>query len=251
MTINRRNQIMIFTAIAVLLGLLAAFTAVSIIKKYTDTVQVVVAAKDIPAYKKITLDDLKVVELPKIAVPKDYTNSISELQGKYLMIPVSAGDVVRTSKIADQKTDSLLAAKLTHLKDPSLRAFALPYTKESGVGGEINEGDRIDIIASVKIETSGGLVGVGKTVAHNVLVLKVEKPNDAGQGILIVALTPQQIEDIAFALTSGTLRYSLNGYETDAQASETQGVTGADWLERYGFWLPGQIRQDIGQQKIH
>jgi len=231
----------------VILGLAAAYTAVSIVKKYTDTVQVVVAARDIPAYKKINADDLKLVELPRISVPKDSTASISELQGRYLIWPVAAGDVIRTSKIADQKIDSLLTAKLTHLKDPSLRAFALPYTKETGVGGEISEGDRIDIIASVKIETSGGVVGVGKTVARNVLVLKVEKPNDAGQGILIVALTPQQIEDIAFALTSGTLRYSLNGYETDIQASETKGVTGADWLERYGFWLPGQIRKEVGQ----
>ncbi|MGB9809059.1 MAG: Flp pilus assembly protein CpaB [Caldanaerobacter sp.] len=235
---------------AVILGLAAAFTGIHIIKKYTYTETVFVATRDIEAYQRITADDIKATEMPKIAIPKDAVKDPKEIIGKHNMWPIASGDIIRKNKIADTKINSLISAKLSSLKDPTLRAFALPYTKETGVGGEINEGDRIDIIASVKIETSGGLVGVGKTIARNVLVLKTEKPAEDGKGIIIVALTPQQIEDIAFALTSGTLRYSLNGYETDINAANTQGVTGADWLEKYGFILPGQVKdQNLMERK--
>lgn len=230
-----KNQWIVFTAAAVIFGLIAAFSAVYIIKGYTNTAKVVIAVREIPAYKKITADDLKVVEMPKISIPTDAAVDISEITGKYLMWPVIAGDMIRKSKIADFKIDSILSAKLTHLKDPKLRAFALPYTKETGVGGEIEPGDRVDIIASVKIDSGSGLTGVGKIIAQDVLVLETQKPQESGTGILIVALNPEQIEDIAFALTSGNLRFALNGYDTDPDAAKTGGVTGNEWLEKYGF----------------
>ncbi|WP_083515178.1 Flp pilus assembly protein CpaB [Fervidicola ferrireducens] len=247
--IAKKNTWVLFTVIAVIFGLIAAYTSVSIVRKYTDTDKVVIAAGDIRAYRKVTLDDVKVVEIPKVAIPSDAVKSLNDIVGKYLMYPVSAGDIIRASKIADMKISSLLSAQLTHLKDPKMRAFALPFTKETGLGGNIEPGDRVDIVASVKIDTNTGPVGVGKIVAQNVQVLQVEKPSSGGTGIVIVALTPQQIEDIAFALTSGQLRFALNPYETDVNAAKTEGVTGKAWFEKYGFTLPGEGTSDTIKNK--
>ncbi|MGB9880286.1 MAG: RcpC/CpaB family pilus assembly protein, partial [Anaerolineae bacterium] len=115
------------------------------------------------------------------------------------------------------------------------RAFALPYDALTGVGGEVQDGDRVDIVASVKIESTGGQVGVGKIIGRNVLVLKASRGQEGDKGTVILALTPSQIEDIAFALTSGQIRLALNPYVTDEQAANTEGVTGRLWLEKFGF----------------
>lgn len=238
-----------FTIIAVILGLIAAYTAVYIVRGYTNIDKVVIATKDIKAYQKVSLDDVEVVEIPKIAIPADAVKTVNDIVGKYLMYQITAGDIVRMSKIADVKGTALLSAQLTQLKDPKIRAFSLPYTSETGVGNNLEPGDRVDIIASVKIDTNSGPVGVGKIIAQNVQILKIQKASEGGTGILTVALTPQQIEDIAFALTSGQLRFALNPYDTDVNAAKTEGVTGKQWLEKYGFILPGQSVPENNQDE--
>jgi Flp pilus assembly protein CpaB len=103
------------------------------------------------------------------------------------------------------------------------------------VGGKIVPGDRVDIIASVKMDSQLGTVGFGKVVGANVLVLDVSQPSQGSRGSLTVALIPAQIEDIAFALSSGTISFALNPYNTNVQAAVTTGVTGQDWLLRHGY----------------
>jgi pilus assembly protein CpaB len=226
-----------FLLLAVVFAAGAALIAANTVRSFNETEAVVVALKDLPAYAEIKTEDVKVVETPAASVPKDAFLRIEEVQGKYLRYPVFAGEVLRAARLADTHPDKgLMAARLSALKRPDLRAFSLPYDETIGVGGEVKEGDRVDIVASVKIETGArGQVGLGKIVARNVVVLKTVKGEDGDKGTIVLALTPGQIEDIAFALTSGQVRLALNPYETDEQAAETPGVTGPSWLEKYGF----------------
>lgn len=234
---KRKNSAILFLLIAVMLGVAAAFLSVQTVRSFNETGKAVMAVKDLPPYALLKPEDVKLVDMPAASVPLDAVQSLKEVNGRYLASPVLAGEVLRKGRLAEVRGDrGLMAAKLSALSRPDLRAFALPWDAQSAVGGKIKDGDRIDIVASVKIDGgSAGSVGVGKIVARNVEVLEVVKGSEGDRGSLIVALTPPQIEDIAFALTSGQLRFALNPYNTDEGAAATQGVTGKAWLEKYGF----------------
>lgn len=235
----------VFLLLGVLVAAGAAVLAVQIVRGLSETTPVVVAVRDLAPYQPVTADDIRVADVPAVSVPGDAARQPEQVVGRYTRDALYAGDMVRERRLADVRGDrGLLAAQVTELKDPAVRAFALPHDAVSAVGGEIAPGDRVDIIASVKIDAGNSLqVGVGKIVAANVLVLKVtgggSQEEGSGKGTVIVALKPDQIEDIAFALTSGQVRFALNPYTTDVAAAQTQGVTGRAWLEKYGF-LSGQ-----------
>lgn len=228
------NALFLLAAVCFALG--AAYMTVQTIRGFNEVAPVVVAARDIPPYTQVTRDDVKVADVPTAAIPSDAITKLDAIVGKYLKSPVYKGDVIRAARIATVTgPDSLMSAKVTELGRPDLRAFALPYTAENGVGGEIKAGDRVDIVASVKMDTPNGQVGCGKIVGRGVPVLTAQLGGQNSTGTIIVALTPQQIEDIAFALTSGQVRFALNPYNADEKAAETTGVTSQDWLAKYGF----------------
>ena len=238
----------LFLLLAVVFALAAAAGSVMLVRQFNETKVVVVAVKDVPPYTRVTKEDVKEVEFPAAAVPEDAVRRVRDVEGKYFKAAVLAGEPVRKARLADVLLDrGLMSAKVSALNEPGIRAFALPYDAQAGVGGTVREGDRIDIVASVKIDSPSGSVGVGKIIARNVLVLQVGKAGEGDKGTVVVALTPQQIEDIAFALTSGQVRFALNPYQTDEKAAETSGVTGQAWLERYGFRFDapqgGQVRR--------
>lgn len=224
-------------------GLLAAMVAVRTVRAFNETQPVLVATRDLQPYTELTREVVKVAELPKVSIPADAIRDPALLEGKFLKDLVLAGEVIREARLATTRGQQILAAKLTELKDPRLRAFALPYDAASAVGGKVRPGDRVDIIASVKIDAGSGYsVGVGKVVGQAVPVLEVNEQGGSAGGTIVLALQPEEIEDIAFALTSGKLRFALNPYDTDTAAARTEGVTGRAWLEKYGFLsAPGDV----------
>ncbi len=241
-----RGKGMLYLTAFVAAGLVAAWLAVRTVRSFSETEEVVIAIRDLLPYTQVAADGIKVVEMPSISVPPDAIRDPKELAGRYLRDTILAGEIARKARVADTQGDRLLGAQLTMLKDPSLRAFALAFDPASAVGGKIRPGDKVDIIASVKIEAGQGLsVGVGKIVAQAVNVLQVNQIDGGGNGsTLVLALKPEQIEDIAFALTSGYLRFALNPYNSDPTAAQTQGVTGRAWLAKYGFLdQSGQVQR--------
>lgn len=235
---RRRSDL--FLMFAVVFAVTAAFVAVRIVRSFNETRWAVVAVREVPAYAVITADDVKAAEVPAVMVTKDTAGGLKEVLGRYTNSPILPGEIVRAGRLADVRPDrGLLSARLSELGRADLRAFAIPFDSGTGVGGDVRDGDRVDIVVSVKIDTGAGSVGVGKVVAANVSVLSVKRAAEGeGRGVLVLALTPSQIEDIAFALTSGQVRFALNPYRSDESASATPGVTGLGWLEKYGFAAP-------------
>lgn len=234
----RRKGSFLFLVLSVALGLAAAYVAVKTVRGYNEVAAAVVAEKDILPYTRVAPEDVKVKEVPLAALPPDAILDPEEAVGKYLDSKVLAGEVLRKPRLADVRPDrGVLSARLSELESPRLRAFALPYDRNTAAGGEIREGDRVDLVASVKIDTGQKSLGVGKIIGRNKLVLRVI-PGEQGKGTVVLALTPAEIEDVAFALTSGEVRLALNPYDTDETAAATPGVTGESWLKKFGFGVP-------------
>lgn len=254
---KKKNTGLIWLIIAVLMGLAAAGVAVVVVRQATEQVPAVIAVRDIPAFKRIAPEDVQLEQVPLASlrfsdpqktVPLFFQKLDASVIGKVVNAPILKGQVLYKEQVTSEVAGkTLVEARLNAKNDAMKRAFALPFNPESGVGGEIRDGDRVDIIASVKIDTGAGSVGVGKIVAQNVEVIRMLVGQD-GKGTMIVALTPEEIENISFALTSGTIRYALRPALADVPIVETPGVTGASWLEKYGFILPGMQQKTTGEK---
>lgn len=227
----------VFLIVALMLAAGAALLSVRFVKSFNETTKVYVAVNTLPPYKQVTKDDVRLTEIPAISAPADAIRKTEDFLGLYTKETIYAGEPLRKARLSQvQGKEAVLTAKLSAVGRADVRAFALPFDAESGVGGQINPGDRVDIIASVRMESGSGTIGVGKIIGRNVQVIDViRQGGQNNKSVLIVMLTPKEIEDIAFALTSGTIRFALNPYNSDVEAANTPGVTGQDWLIRHGF----------------
>lgn len=234
-----KNKAFIYVLTAVGLAAAAALVAVYTLRAATRMVPVVVAARDIDAYSNLGAASARVESMPAAGLPDDALRSLQEIDGKYARTAILAGAPIRKANLASAAGKGLLGSQLTDLKQPDLRAFAVPYASDTAVGGRIVSGDRVDIIAAVRIDSSSGSLSVAKTIAAGVQVLDVTQGDtSAGDAkrTVVVAVSPAQAEDIAYALVAGTVRLSLNPYNSDVTAAaNTQGVTGTTFLSGHGF----------------
>ncbi|MEW5932689.1 MAG: Flp pilus assembly protein CpaB [Bacillota bacterium] len=246
----RKNAFAVWFIVAVLFGVVAAGAVVTVLRSAARMERVVVAAREMGPYQAVTASDVRVEEVPASAVPADAVREIASCVGKFTRGLVLPGEVLRQGHLVrDAGTRGALGAKLTAMGDGRLRAFAVPYSLETGVGGELREGDRVDLLATVTVGVKGGQVVLSKVLAAGVEVLRVvgssNDPTKPSQGSAVVlAVTPELAEDLAYALQAGTLRMLLNPYRADESAAETQGVVAETFLQKYGYTLvPAQSSQ--------
>ena len=152
----RRRTIAI--VIAVVLALAAAGLVVwyvSSLRQETATVEqtqtVLVATADIPerttgeAIIENGLVQRQQVVVSSVA-PGALTSEAS-LQGKVLIIPVAKGQQILQSQLGAPEEQSL-----SFRIKQGMRAISLPVDRNTGVGGDIEEGDRVDVIATFEAE---------------------------------------------------------------------------------------------------
>lgn len=182
-------------------GLAAAAVAFAIQAASPDpppTVDVVVAARDLPGGVVIDGDDLTFVALPPDAVPSG-AMARSGAVGALLAAPVRAGE-----PITDRR---LLGPGL--LEGWGDDVVATPVrVADAGAVDQLRPGDRIDLLATA-------LDGAARTdvVAADVPVLTVPAAGDGGlaEGALVlVAATPDQAAGLATAAVTSRLSFTVD-----------------------------------------
>jgi pilus assembly protein CpaB len=245
---------LIFMAVTVVLGLIVAGLAMATVQSFNEQAQVVVATKEIQPFTEITADQVKVASIPARAKSSDTFVNIKDVVGKVSRTHILPNEQIRPGHLVDGVTDrSLLATQLSQFKDPKIRAFAIPIDHLTGLGGadKLQPGDRVDIIGNLKLNLGQQEVAVTKTILRNIQILGfIKNPDSEKQTAgVILAVTPAQAEDLSFAMANGTLRLSLNPYETDAEASNTTGMSAVNFLHRYGFTVIGGEAPQTNQQQ--
>lgn len=237
----RRGGFGVWFLLAVVFGLAAAFMVVSAISAASRTERVVVAAREVAAHQRLAADDLRLEDVPRTAVPKDAVRDLNQAVGKWTRGLLLPGEVVRQGHLAQESGfRGVLGAKLASMGDPGVRAMALPLGNEASVGGEVKEGDRVDLLAVVNVAAAGRQVVLSKVIATAVPVLKVTGSSSdpmapPSGGTLVVAVKPDLAEDIAYVLGSGKLYVLLNPYQADESAAKTVGVVPETFLRKYGY----------------
>jgi Flp pilus assembly protein CpaB len=230
---KKRNTGVVFLVCAIGFALVAAVLVGTMLSSYTKTAQVLVAVGDIGQYEKIDSSMVGYVSMPVAAVPSDAVTNLDEVEGKYTQASLLKDTVIRQGHIADEVKGGLLAAKLTYTEEPDMRAFALPYDAVVSVGGNVRKEDRVDLIASLSIAEGQVRESNAKIIARNVRVLDVVN-NESGIASIIIAASPELVEELVFLLENGKVYASLNPYDADTDAALTDGFYTVDkFLRRH------------------
>lgn len=227
-----------FLAAAVAAGLLAAILAVRAIAGREVRILVYAARQEIAAFAPLTPDLFEGRLVPAQLVPADAVRDLKEADGRFARGLLLPGEILRQGHLATARTPGAVAARLTEANQPGARALAIAVDQAAGVGGTVQAGDRVDVIAAIKIEAGGGgaAVPVAKVIARAVPVLHALPPADTGRkGVVVLQVTPELAEEITFAQMAGTVHLQLNPYNTDPRAGETRGVTPQRFLDKYGL----------------
>jgi pilus assembly protein CpaB len=142
----RRSALLI--GLALILGSLAAADVsrreAALRARLGPVTERVVAARDLPAGRKLRLRDLAVRRLPERYAPPDAASSPAELAGQRLAVPATAGGYVGVAQVriggagapvrAGERTTELIAVGSPEWVVPGARVDVL-VTRERGDGG--------------------------------------------------------------------------------------------------------------------
>ncbi|TCW87177.1 Flp pilus assembly protein CpaB [Burkholderia sp. SRS-46] len=192
----------------------------------TKTVPIVVAARLLPAGQPITVDALKVAQVP--VLPAGGFSDPTPLVGR-----VPANDILEASPVLAAALTSGLADQVA----PGERAVAVKVDETNAVGNRLRPGNFVDVFLNLKRD--GGAVGqagseIPRTQAR-LLLSKVrvlafgdatpERDGAAGASSMartaVLAVPTAQIDALTLAEASGRLTLALRNPHDDEAAAQT------------------------------
>ena len=174
------------------------------------TQPVVVASSDLPSRVAIASGSVAIKDIPASAVPPSAFTTIKQVTGLVPLIPIRQGQPITSNMVASSDSASAFL-----LIPSGFVALQIPTSEQQGVGGNIQDGDYISVIATV---TSGIKVAT-KTVFTDLHVIKAGgasadrttgKP--VGASSLTVVVTACQAEFLTWFLAFASLKYELESY---------------------------------------
>lgn len=216
----------VFVALAGLAATLASVVVYAAIKRrdaevqqaIARTVNLVVAACDLPLGARIDAEQVKLVKWAAEAVPQGTFTKPSQVVGAFVRSRLVANEPIVANKLfLGQKS----AGVMPFLIPPGMRAVAVPVDEVSDIAGFVLPHTRVDVL--VALSGQGGTDGkpFSKIVLQNVEVLavaqKVEQKKDQPELVRVVTLlvTPQEAERLALASRQGTLRLAMRNFADD------------------------------------
>lgn len=209
------------------------------------TVEVLVAAADVPLGNKLAASDLKWVAWPLASLPEnvirkqDAPNGEAEFVGQIARAPLFGAEPIRREKLL--KADS---GFLSAILPPGKRAVAITTDSRGAntAGGFILPNDRVDVIRTTheNSNSQNAAPPVSEILVANVRVLAIGQSVQEKNGEKVVVgetatleLDPKQVEAVTLAQKTGTLSLALRSLQDAAEATapaEDGGLT----LVRYG-----------------
>lgn len=187
---------------------------------------VVVARNAISARTKIQAGDLMMrVVTP---TPQQSFTDLNNVAGKGARVDILPGEPITANLIASS-SDLLSSTDITYLPIPSgYVAVTIPTSEQLGVGGYVQVGDRIAVLASINTSTFGaspGAIAV-RTVFRDLDVIRVGPVNSdvvgpAVTSSLTVIVTACDSEYLDWLLSNAELKYELKSYRDYGTAPTT------------------------------
>jgi pilus assembly protein CpaB len=175
-----------------------------------------------------------------------------QLVGAIVREPILQGEPITERKLVRAGEGGFMSVVL----QPGMQAVSLPVTVETGAGGFILPGDRVDVIQSRRIDKAGsGANGGGggqdvesRTILRNIRVLAVDQATEPPKGDKAVVGAVATLEVaaadaplVARAKTQGDVILALRSY-ADAGGPSGRAVSNAD-NEQVKFFRAGQVSE--------
>lgn len=172
-------------------GLVAVVLNFAFLRSQQNTVNVAIAAEDIPAGARLETDMIGFTPVHAQSDVEDRMVGTGEMDGLIGMV------VARSIP-----SGTLLSERDFVLPSSTVRAMSIPVDPEHAVGGALRPGDRVDILQSAD--------GAARYVLVGAEVLTVGDGTGgalggAGRYAVTVALDAQSALEVAAALSEGTL----------------------------------------------
>lgn len=204
-------------------------------------VEVLVAAREVPAGTALQGGDLRYDPWPPVAVSsrllsrQNGDDPKARFLGQVTRRALVEGEPFAETVVVRHDAAGVLAAMLA----PGMRAVSIAITTASGVSGFITPGDRVDVVlaADVRKAEGGGSQDKGgplvrfaaETVLEDVKVLAIDqqiargRDGSAIQGkTATVEVSSKQAELLTAAGMLGNLSLVLRGFEADTARAATQ-----------------------------
>ncbi len=215
-----------FVVLAGVAALLASVLVYSALKKREaevqeaklTTVELVVAAHDLPLGAKIDPTAVKMVRWSRDSVPPGSFTDIGPVLNAFVKGAIVENEpLVGTKLFMGEKT----AGVMPLLIPPGMRAMSVPVDEVSDIAGFVMPHARVDIL--VALSSTGGTTqkSFSKVVLQNVEVLAVAQEIEGKRDepevakVVTVLVTPQDAEKLALATHEGTLRLAMRNYNDD------------------------------------
>lgn len=221
-------------------SLVSSPDVVSDTKPEIPTVEVLVAARKIEIGTKLTEADLRWQEFPQPSVASAYLTrsanpeAVKENVGGIARAEIFADSPITPGKIVNAGGGGFMSAIL----EGGMRAMSVSVSPETGAGGFILPGDRVDVILSYKgqVEDESGQMqdqAVSEIILENIRTLAIDQTvNDPAAGeaaeegtagaeqtssvigkTATLELTPAQAQILAKAVDAGQLSLALRSLE--------------------------------------
>lgn len=187
------------------------------------TVQVVLAAKDMPAVSVVDTDCVVVVTVPQDRVPTNYFSDPVQVVGKVLCTPMVKGQIFTRACFAAPGSGAQLASSLPK----GMRAVSISLPEDAGLEGLLYPGSVVDILASFR-ESGGDRSRQGPittTLLQGIQVLAVEDRTtvsgpdaddparralrSGGRPTVTLMMEPDQAKAFRLAVEHGTVSLAL------------------------------------------
>ncbi len=176
-----RSRSVFFLVTALAFAGLVAFVVFGVIERFNEqldaanepepTVDVVVALEELPIGGEIQLEQVEVIEVSPDLLPELGTfESLDGVVGRTPRERVLPGEVLREDRLASAAS----GVGLNVLVTPGMRAMTIETDSQSGVGGFLRPGYRVDTIVTIRPdENELKAKWVTETILQDVTVLAV------------------------------------------------------------------------------
>ncbi|MEX2355879.1 MAG: Flp pilus assembly protein CpaB [Thermaerobacterales bacterium] len=185
-----------------------------------DLMPVVRAAGPIPAKTALTREMVTVEQMPRRFVGRHTVTSLDDVLGEISLVPLAEGEVLLSTRLAGAAAPAGLAYRVPE----GLRAVSIRVNEIIGVGGFIQPGDHVDVIATLPPDAAEDEGDVSReqqsmmllekvavlAVTRDIEVQQTDRGREAGDyRYLTVAVTPADAVTLTLAEELGSLRLLL------------------------------------------
>lgn len=187
---QRQGLLLVVVAAAGLIGVfvLVANYVSSVSKQVGPKVNVLTLVRPLQAYQQVTSGDLGVVSLPQKWVPGTALRDAGQALGQISQVPLPTGTELEQGMLTGEPT-----------LRPGEQEFGLPIDQTTGVANQVQAGSVVNIVAT--FSGSGGRPASARVVVADVSVLIAGQSSagSSGGGVVTLALTAQQVQEVAYA----------------------------------------------------